>query len=146
MATVQVRLDRNKIRNFISYGNLTPAGIVSIMNRTSLSASRDPVIKNENKTVVTKANFVTGLINTITTNNELIPLPSLDQPAIDSINSFITTAINNIAVGKRNTIKVALVIEKVNNSYNANLLITTVNGDIKSVSNILVLTNIPNLV
>lgn len=145
MATARVQLTRNKIRNFISYGVLTPTGVVSLMNRTTLSSNRDPVIKNVNKTVTTKENFVTGLINTITTNNTLIALPSLAQPAIDSINSFITTAINNIAVGKKNTIKVALVIEKVADAYNANLLLTTVNDDVKSVSNIMVLTNIPNL-
>lgn len=144
MATVS--LQRNKVRNFINYSVLTPTGLVSIMNRTTLSTDRDPVVKNVNKTVTTKENFVTGLINTITTNNSLVTIASVGQPAIDAISAFITTAINNIVVGKKNTIKIALVLERVNDSYNANLLLTSVNDDIKSVSNIVVLTNIPVIV
>lgn len=143
---IQVRLDRTNVRNFINYGILTPAGVISIMNRTSVSKDIDPVIKNVNRTVVTKDNYVAGIASTITSNNSLITIPALNQTVINAITAFVTTAINNIVPGKRNTIKVALVIEKIDNSYTASLLLTTVNGDIKSVTNITVLPSTPVVV
>ena len=141
MATAQIRLDRNKIRNFINYGVLTPTGVMNIMNRTTVSDSRDPIVKNTNKTITPVNTFVTGILSTISTNNTLVAIPNPGQPIIDAVTAFITTAISNIVADKRNSIKVGLLIEQTDVTTKATLILTSVNDDIKSVSNVVVLSS-----